>query len=203
MVEYEEELIPPTGLLGKGGAATLAVFVVLLGVFLVSPLAGRHNETSDLIPRIFLAMFGAGGALFALLLLPISVSWHIRAGQLHRRSRSLVRSWDSSFPGLKHFEIVHGIWEDGKGSTDSLQFWVDGKRRPVEIPNTNNAYQWHVKRQGLPPSLIQPLDRRDLPSDPLATRVNWGLLELGVYFAKRTGRPVLFSQKVVAPPGRD
>lgn len=212
MAQHQEELIPPRPPFWAVGP------LVFFGVVLAAPGVWIIVTRKDMGLGIFLVMFGMFFLSLSCLQPFVRDSWFTAVGRLDRRRRILFLTWNSSFPGLKQFELVHGIYEDGTGGRDRLEFWIDGRKKPVCIDATENwpnakyepgwiwwkkagtRGQWSLKRQGLPASPIQPLSREDLPSDPLAASVDINLVSLGVFLAKQTRRPLYFSQEVVKTP---
>lgn len=211
-------LIPPPAPRSIGGVLFSVLFVVW-GVWFFFFTVKRGIVVLVFGSFWLTVAIGIAGFLFFHDLL-VRDSWLIGAGRLDRRRRILTHTWDSSFPGLKHFELVHGVWKDGKGSTDRLQFWTAARDKPVVVDATDNWSngkhhagvnfgnkagangQWSLKHQGLPTSPILTPSDKDLPSDPLADSVDENLLSLGVFLAKHTQRPLHFSQENLEPPSR-
>jgi hypothetical protein len=185
----------------------VGIILIALGMLLICT-----NYFSDFI----IIMFGLFLSIVGICMICGSflyVSWLVSEGRLTLRRRILVFGWNSSFSEVNHLEIVHGIWEnkEGKiGSTDRLQFWIDGKKKPVFISEQDNSYVpyaipvvWSLKRQGLPLSPLRRLNFHKMPPVLQATIVYTDLLELGVFLEKKTQRPLLFSDKVIRAPDRE
>lgn len=204
MAQDPDELIPPR-MWGSylGGFLAGMVYTAVCFWAIISYKQGAG--VIGLFIVIFNLMVGALWALACFSKLVVQDSWLAAPGRLDKRHRILDFTWNSQFPGLKHFELVNGVWLYGSGSTDRLQFWIDGRKKPIQVTScdSDSKYngQWSLKRQGLSPSPIQ-MSPEEQPSNPLAAAINKELLSLGVFLAKQTQRPLHFSQEVVKLPSR-
>jgi hypothetical protein len=218
MAELQQKLIPPDRPRSILGVLICVVFFVI-SASLISSRAHSGDIQFWIFEVVVLTVSITLFVLFSFPYLLVRNSWFIGIDRIDWRRRIFIRTRNSTFTSIRNFELVHGIWTSGEGSTDRLQFRAQEQYKPVVIDATathangrkyqsgfnygNKAGsdgQWSLKLQGFPPSSISPLSKNNLPNDPLARIVDENLLALGVFLAKELQRPLLFSQQIVEGP---
>lgn len=142
-------------LAGLGATFVVAGLAIAVGTFV---WLGSRSLEPVLVTTLLVAvsLVALGVALIVRVL--IEKTWIVGNGTVAQRDRFRLRGGSRllEFSGVRGFEIVHRVWQTGRGSSDELVLLLEDARRIEVLEVENRPKKWRSDESaGIEPVLHQ------------------------------------------------